>query len=251
MEIYIIVTFFTFIITAMLGMFILPILRKLKVGQTIRDDGPQTHLKKQGTPTMGGIIIEISIIIGTTLIYLYLAKGNNQIQRIFPLLLVTTGFGLIGFIDDFKKLVLKDTKGLKPSYKMIGLLVISVAYVLYLTQIIKNGTELLIPFLNQQIILPIWIYIPFAIFILLGTTNAVNLTDGIDGLSSTVVTVIITFFMVVGIQLGLMEVSMFASILIGACLGFLIFNLHPAKMFMGDTGALLLGRKYISNRFIF
>lgn len=123
-----------FVVTVILGMIIIPILRKLKVGQIERDDGPKSHLKKQGTPTMGGIMMIVSMIIMITGTYIYLTL-NDQVQiahKILPILLLTIGFGLIGFIDDFKKLVLKNTKGLKPSYKMLGLLIISVAYVIYL-----------------------------------------------------------------------------------------------------------------------
>ena len=148
---------------------------------------------------------------------------------------------MIGFIDDFKKLVLKNTKGLKPSYKMLGLLIISVAYVIYLIYVLKIGTQTYIPIWKQYIDLPIYLYIPFAILVILGTTNAVNLTDGIDGLASSVSAIILTCLTVIGIMFGQPEISVFGSIVIGAVLGFLMFNLHPAKVFMGDTGSLLLG----------
>ena len=161
--------------------------------------------------------------------------------RMIPLMFVTLGFGLVGFVDDFKKLVLKNTEGLKPAYKMIGLLIIAVAYTLYLVKYLNIGTETYIPILKEYITLPIWLYIPFAIFVLLGTTNAVNLTDGIDGLSTSVTTIILTCLVSISIILGIKEVTLAGTILIGACLGFLIFNLHPAKVFMGDTGSLFLG----------
>lgn len=232
-----------FIITIILGFIIIPILKRLKVGQIERDDGPKSHLKKQGTPTMGGIIMIITMIIVVTGTYIYfMAKGQNNIaNNILPLLLVSIGFGLIGFIDDFKKLVLKNTKGLKPSYKMLGLLIISVAYVVYLVYALKIGTDTYIPIIKQYISLPIYIYIPFAIIVILATTNAINLTDGIDGLSSSVSAIIITCLTVIGILFGSRELGIFGSIVIGAILGFLMFNLHPAKVFMGDTGSLLLG----------
>ena len=233
----------SFVLTVILGFIIIPILKKLKVGQIERDDGPQSHLKKQGTPTMGGIIMIIATIVMVTGSYIYFV-ANEKIEianNLLPMLLVTIGFGLIGFIDDFKKLVLKNTKGLKPSYKMIGLLIISVAYVIYLAYGLKIGTQTYIPIFKTYIDIPIYLYIPFAIFVLLGTTNAINLTDGIDGLSSSVSAIIITCLTVIGILNTIPEITVFGSIMIGTVLGFLMFNLHPAKVFMGDTGSLLLG----------
>ena len=233
----------SFAISIILSMIAIPILKRLKVGQIERDDGPASHLKKQGTPTMGGIIIIFSMLIATIATAVYLqATGDGELaQNLIPILLLTMGFGLIGFIDDFKKLVLKNTEGLKPSYKMLGLLVISVAFVIYLIQGTDLGTETYIPILKQYITLPMYIYVPAAICVILATTNAVNLTDGIDGLSSSISTIIITCLTVIGMLHGVTEVYIFGSIVIGAVLGFLIFNLHPAKVFMGDTGSLLLG----------
>lgn len=233
----------TFIVSIILGIIIIPILRKLKVGQIERDDGPKSHFKKQGTPTMGGIIIIIAMVLVAIGICIYFTI-NGQItiaHKILPVLLLTLGFGMIGFIDDFKKLVLKNTKGLKPSYKMLGLLIISVAYIIYLIYVLKIGTQTYIPIWKKYIDLPIYLYIPFAILVILGTTNAVNLTDGIDGLASSVSAIILTCLTVIGIMFGQPEISVFGSIVIGAVLGFLMFNLHPAKVFMGDTGSLLLG----------
>ncbi len=233
----------TFIISIILATIIIPMLKKLKVGQIERDDGPASHLKKQGTPTMGGIIIIIAMIISVIGAYIYLLiTGRVDIAKnLIPLLLLTIGFGAIGFIDDYKKLVLKNTEGLKPSYKMLGLLIISVAYVLFLTQGLEIGTETYIPILKTYITLPNYIYVPAAIIVILATTNAINLTDGIDGLSSSVSSIIITALTVIGMNIGVPEVSIFGSIVIGATIGFLMFNLHPAKVFMGDTGSLLLG----------
>ena len=243
----------SFITAIILGIIIIPILRKLKVGQIERDDGPQSHLKKQGTPTMGGIIMILAMIIVVTGTYIFLIYNNQGdiANKLLPILLLTIGFGLIGFIDDFKKLVLKNTKGLKPSYKMLGLLIISVAYVIYLVYGLKIGIETYIPILKQSITIPIYIYIPFAIIVILATTNAINLTDGIDGLSSSVSAIIITCLTIIGIQYNLTEISIFGSIVIGSVLGFLMFNLHPAKVFMGDTGSLLLRRCDFSISIIF
>lgn len=239
----IIVLLSTFIISIILGIIIIPILKKLKVGQIERDDGPASHLKKQGTPTMGGIIIIIAMIISSIIAYIYMNMVGleDTARKIIPMMLLTIGFGAIGFIDDYKKLVLKNTEGLKPSYKMLGLLIISVSYVIYLIQGLNLGTETYIPILKTYIELPTVVYIPAAIVVILATTNAINLTDGIDGLSSSVSAIIITCLTVIGLMIGIGEVSVFGSIVIGATLGFLMFNLHPAKVFMGDTGSLLLG----------
>lgn len=234
----------SFVLTIVIALIIIPILKKLKVGQIEREDGPQSHLKKQGTPTMGGIIIIVSIIISTMLACIYYnSQGEIElVKKIILLLAISTGFGIVGFVDDFKKLVLKNTKGLSPKLKMIGLLIISVIYVLILTKWLNLGTKLYIPFIKNPIIgIPIYAYIPFAILVMLGTTNAVNLTDGVDGLSGSVCTVIITALSVIAMILGIKEVTIFGVIVIGAVLGFLMFNLHPAKVFMGDTGSLFLG----------
>ena len=233
----------TFVIAVICGLITIPILKKLKVGQIERDDGPASHLKKQGTPTMGGIIMIIAIIIAVTGTYIFLhLSGNEEVaKKLLPMLLITIGYGLIGFIDDFKKLVLKNTEGLKPSYKMLGLLIIAVVYVLFLIYGFKIGTETYIPIWKMYVNIPEFLYIPFAVIVILATTNAINLTDGIDGLSSSVSAIIITCLTVIGISSQVYEVSIFGSIVIGATLGFLMFNLHPAKVFMGDTGSLMLG----------
>ena len=232
----------SFAVTVVLGLIIIPILRRLKVGQIEREDGPQSHLKKQGTPTMGGIIIIIAIIAVTIFSYFYYVKKEKEMaNNILPILGLTVGFGLIGFIDDFKKLVLKNTKGLSPSLKMLGLLFISVAYVIYLLKGINLGTETYIPFIKQYVEIPVYAYIPFAILVILGTTNAVNLTDGIDGLSSSVTVIIITCLSIIATILGVKELVVFCAIVIGAVLGFLMFNIQPAKVFMGDLGSLFLG----------
>ena len=236
------ILFVSFIATVILSIFIIPILRKLKIGQIEREEGPESHYSKKGTPTMGGIIIAMGIIIGTIGGYLYYSVKEPEIgKNILPLLFITIGFGLIGFIDDFKKLVLKNTKGLKPSYKMLGLLIISVVYTLYLLKGINLGTETYIPFLKQYVLIPSIMYIPFSILVMLATTNAVNLTDGIDGLSTSVAAIITTTLTVIAIILDVKEIVVFGSIIVGACLGFLIFNLNTAKVFMGDTGSLSLG----------
>ena len=244
MEFQVKVLLLTFFLTVVISLVIIPILRRLKVGQIERDDGPESHLKKQGTPTMGGIIIIISIVIVCAALYYYYTNMRLEpevAKNILPLLCASVGFGIIGFIDDFKKLVLKNTKGLNPAAKMVGLLIVAVGYTLYLTNVLNIGTDISIPFMQNTITLPIWLYIPFAILVMLAATNAINLTDGIDGLSSSVTTIILTCLTVIGIIFNIKEVTLFGSSLAGACLGFLLFNLYPAKVMMGDTGSLLLG----------
>ena len=186
-------------VALLLGIIILPILRKLKVSQQERAEGPKSHLNKKGTPTMGGIISIIAITLlslGVMLIY-YKNKQVDVIKGIIPLLFATLGFGIVGFVDDFKKMILKNTEGLKPSYKMLGLLVIAVCFVLYLLNVLNIGTDIYIPIVKTFVNIPIWIYIPFAIIVMLATTNAVNLTDGIDGLATSVTTIIIACLTVI------------------------------------------------------
>lgn len=240
------ILFMSFVATVVLGMIIIPLLKKLKVGQIEREDGPESHLRKQGTPTMGGIIIAIAVVILTIFLIFDYSRSTAQSEiqvakNLIPLVLVALGFGLIGCIDDIKKLIFRNTKGLKPAYKMLGLLAIAVAYTLFLVKGIDIGTDTYIPFLKINIDLPIFIYIPFAIFVMLGTTNAVNLTDGVDGLCPTIGAIIVTCLTVIGIILDVKEIVIFGTVVIGVCLGFLLFNMHPAKVFMGDTGSLLLG----------
>ena len=232
----------SFLISLVASLVIIPLLRRLKVGQIEREEGPQSHLKKQGTPTMGGIVMIITIIAMTLLVSVQYLKTEPQvIKNLIPLALVALGFGFVGLMDDFKKLVLKNTDGLKPAFKMLGLLIISVIFVIYLLKFINIGTETLVPILKRYITIPMIIYVPFAIFVMLATTNAVNLTDGIDGLSTSVTTIIIACLTVIGIIYEIKEVVILGSIVCGANLGFLLFNMYPAKVFMGDTGSLLLG----------
>ena len=157
------------------------------------------------------------------------------------MIFVTIGFGIVGFVDDFKKVVLHNTDGLSPKSKMTGLLLIAIVYVCMLAFVFNNGTNIYIPFADKYVNLPIYVYIPFALCVILGTTNAINLTDGIDGLSTSVTTIILTCLTVISIVWNVKETTIFGCIVIGTALGFLLFNLHPAHIFMGDTGSLLLG----------
>ena len=232
----------SFALSVIVSLIIIPILKRLKVGQSEREEGPKSHLTKKGTPTMGGLILIITTIILSAFLYIDYAKDEQEIAtRLLPMIFVTIGFGLVGFIDDFKKVVLHNTDGLSPRLKMLGLMIIAIAYVVMLVFNFENGTDIYILFVNQYITLPLWLYIPFAVIVILATTNAVNLTDGIDGLATSVTTIILTCLTVISIVWEIKETTIFGCIVIGAALGFLLFNLHPAQIFMGDTGSLLLG----------
>lgn len=240
MKIQIIYLLLSFVLTAILGKIIIPILKKLKVGQSEREDGPRSHLRKQGTPTMGGIMMIISIIVFTAIACIL----NPEKEFLVPMLavaLASIGFGIIGFIDDFKKVVLKNTDGLSPKLKMLGLLIISTAYTIFLIKYVGLGTDIIIPFINYNLTLPIWFYIPFTIVVMLGATNAVNLTDGVDGLAGSVSAIMITAISIISIKLSNIGISVLGSIIVGSICGFLIYNFHKAKVMMGDTGSLLLG----------
>lgn len=240
MIIQIVYLLLAFILTAILGKIIIPILKKLKVGQSERTDGPRAHLKKQGTPTMGGIMMMISIVVIVG-IYCFITQDLEKITPILAIALTSIGFGIVGFIDDFKKVVLKNTDGLSPKLKMLGLLVIATAYTLFLTNYIGIGTDIIIPIINYNLMLPIWIFIPFTILVMLSATNAVNLTDGVDGLAGSVTAIMVTAISIIAIKLGYESISIFGSIVVGCCAGFLIYNFYRAKVMMGDTGSLLLG----------
>lgn len=177
-----------FALTAILGKIIIPLLKKLKVGQSERLDGPRAHLKKQGTPTMGGIIMIITIIV---LCLIASVINKNLAGEILPVALASIGFGLVGFIDDFKKVVLKNTDGLSPKLKLLGQLIVSVLFIIYLKTYTNLGTGIKIPFTDNFVVLPSWFYVIFMVFVMLGTTNAINLTDGVDGLAGSVCAIIV------------------------------------------------------------
>ena len=235
----IIYLFIAFIITAILGKFIIPILKKLKVGQSERLDGPRSHLKKQGTPTMGGIIMIITI----SLLSIICSIINTNLRMIIlPVALSAIGFGIVGFVDDFKKVVLKNTDGLHPKLKLLGQLIVSVIFIVFLMNYTEIGTAIKVPFTDKLLVLPKLIYIPLMILVMLGTTNAVNLTDGVDGLAGSVTTIIVGGLSVIAYKSGVFGVSIFGAIVCGSVVGFLIYNFHKAKVMMGDTGSLLLRR---------
>ena len=223
-----------FLIAAIIGYFIIPVLRRLKFGQSERADGPESHLHKQGTPTMGGVIFLVPIVVFSVVAYFVWSM-----EQILPLAFVTIGFGFVGFLDDWLKVVKKNTKGLSPMKKMAGLLVVSLLFCLYLEFFteIDNTIKFALFGLNLALDLT-WLYIPFTIFVLLATTNGSNLTDGVDGLCGGVTFIIMMFFAVAN-PTG--DISAFAVLCAGALLGFLLYNKNPAKVFMGDTGSLALG----------
>lgn len=226
--------FMSFIITLILGPIIIPLLRKLKIGQSVRDDGPQTHLKKSGTPTMGGIMILIALVITIT--------TSGVLNRdMYVLLLSTFGFGLIGFIDDYIKVVKRRSLGLRAYQKLIGQIILAIILAVYQSSTSVLGTKLIVPFLKDQYLDLGPLYIPFIAFVVVATVNSVNLTDGLDGLASGVTLIILSFFGLVALNFGMEIISIFSTTLAGACLGFLIHNAYPAKVFMGDTGSMALG----------
>ena len=239
MKLQIIYLVITFIITAILGKIIIPILKKLKIGQVERTDGPRTHLRKQGTPTMGGIIMMISIIIP---IVIAACVFDNSIRNSILILgAAAIGFGIVGFIDDYKKLVLKNTDGLSPRLKMLGQLIVAVTFAVVIIKVMNFNPSTYIPFLKITLELPKWLYIVFVVFVMIGTANAINLTDGVDGLASMVTTIMMATLAIIANKFANLGVSIFASIICGACLGFYIYNRYKAKVIMGDTGSLFLG----------
>jgi len=223
-----------YILGILLSLIVLPYLKKLKVGQVVRDDGPKSHLKKAGTPTMGGIIILLASLI---VLSISAIKYPKLIMAIVPFI----GFGIIGFIDDFKKIRYANTEGLSPMKKMILLFVVSAIFILLYVFVFDYGLDTRIPFMDKDVIMPVGIFVVFTLFILLGTSNALNLTDGLDGLATGIVTIIMAFFTVVAIKNNDTEMAIFGTSIMGSSLAFLIFNMHPAKMFLGDTGSLALG----------
>lgn len=235
----VIIAVVSFVFTAITGKAIIPILKKLKVGQSERTDGPRSHLRKQGTPTMGGIMMILSILLFAIIESVFVDPSMRK--EILPITIASIGFGVVGFIDDYKKVVLKNTDGLSPKLKLLGQLVIASGYILYLLNYTKIGTQIKIPFTEMNWNLPKWIYILFMIFVMLGTTNAINLTDGVDGLAGSVSAIIVGSLSVMAYQYHLMGVTTFGVLVVGSICGFLIYNFHKAKVIMGDTGSLLLG----------
>lgn len=228
-------------ISVVLSPIVIPFLKKLKFGQFVRDDGPESHLKKSGTPTMGGLIILFSIVI-TSLFY---AKDYPQI---IPVLFSTLGFGIVGFLDDYIKVVMKRSLGLRAWQKMLGQIIVTAIFAYYMYAHTDLGTEMLIPFTGKMIDIG-WLYYPLMFFVMLGTVNGANFTDGLDGLASSVTVLIATFFTVVAIGAG-SGVAPITCATVGSLLGFLVYNVYPARVFMGDTGSLALGGFVASTAYV-
>lgn len=222
-----------FFITLLLGPGLIRFLHRLKFGQFIREEGPESHLKKSGTPTMGGILFLVGILAGS-------AFFIADYPKIIPILFVTLGFGLIGFLDDYIKVVMKRNLGLTPAQKMFGQILITAIFAFYMVNHSGLGTDVLIPFSNGKMLHLGLLYVPILFFVVLGTVNGANFTDGLDGLASSVTTLIAVFFTVIAVA-AKTDVHPVVCAVIGALLGFLCFNTHPAKVFMGDTGSLALG----------
>ena len=220
-------------LSVLLGPVVIPFLRKLKMGQTERVDGVQSHLKKAGTPTMGGVIILVSVAI-TSVFYI------GDYPKIIPILFVTLGFGLIGFLDDYLKVVMKRSDGLFPKQKMALQILVTAVFAYYMVNFTDVSLDMVIPFTNGKTWDIGWLAIPLLFIVVIGTVNGVNFTDGLDGLASSVTVLVATFFTVVaiGTKSGIEPIT---CAVVGALLGFLLFNVYPASVFMGDTGSLALG----------
>ena len=234
--------FLSFILTTAIAPIFIPFLLKLKVGQTVRDDGPESHLKKNGTPTMGGIIILIGFIGGSVI---FCSRYSNTI----PIMLMTIGFGLIGFIDDYIKVVLKRSMGLRAWQKLLLQIIVTAIFAVYLTKVSGVNLLLRVPFTNGYMLDLSWFSYVILFIAVLGTVNGANLTDGVDGLASSVTIVIAIYFAIIAVleNMGLEPTSL---ALIGSLLGFLVFNCYPAKVFMGDTGSLALGGYVIATAYM-
>ena len=232
----------SFVLSLVLGPVVIPFLRKLKMGQTERVEGVQSHLKKAGTPTMGGVIILASVII-TSLFYV---KDN---PKIIPVLFLTVGFGLIGFLDDYLKVVLRRSDGLLAWQKMILQIIVTGVFAVYMVKYSGVALTMLIPFSGGKYLDLGWLAIPVLFFAVVGTVNGTNFTDGLDGLASSVTIMVATFFSVVaiGTNAGIAPIT---CAVVGALLGFLLFNVYPASVFMGDTGSLALGGFVVSTAYM-
>lgn len=220
------------LVSVLVGPVLIPFLHKLKFGQEIREEGPSWHKKKSGTPTMGGFIFIAGVLAAT----LFMARDTSTLI----VLICAVGFGLIGFIDDFIKVILKRNLGLTALQKLALQIALAVAFVITLNALGLLHTDIILPFVKEPVNLG-WFYVAFAVFIMVGFVNAVNLTDGLDGLATSVTAVVSLFFAVVSLLAGNNSLAVFLVALTGGCLGFLLFNHYPAKVFMGDTGSLFLG----------
>ena len=223
----------SFAISVLLGPVVIPFLRRLKIGQTERTEGPESHLKKNGTPTMGGILILVSVVI-TSLLFV------RDYPRIIPVLFLTLGFGLVGFLDDYIKVVLRRSMGLRAWQKFALQILVTGVFVFYLLHYTDVSLAMKVPFFAGVYLDFGWLNIPILFFVVTGTVNGTNFTDGLDGLASSVTVLVATYFTVVAIGTN-SGIEPITCAVVGALLGFLLFNVHPASVFMGDTGSLALG----------
>ena len=232
----------SFALSVMMGPVVIPVLKKLKMGQTERVEGVQSHLKKAGTPTMGGVIILASILI-TSLFYI------KDYPMMIPILFLTLGFGLIGFLDDYLKVVMKRSDGLYPKQKMGLQILVTAVFAFYLVRYTQVPLTWLLPFTDGKYLDLGVLAIPMMFIVIIGTVNGVNFTDGLDGLASSITVLVATFFTVVaiGTKSGIEPVT---CAVVGALLGFLLFNVYPARVFMGDTGSLALGGFVASTAYV-
>jgi phospho-N-acetylmuramoyl-pentapeptide-transferase len=222
----------SFLLAVLIGPLFIPLLRRLKFGQQVRTDGPQSHLKKTGTPTMGGIIIMLAALLA-------FLKFSDKTSEFWVLLISSLGFGLVGFLDDYIKIVFKRSLGLTARQKLFGQLVFSVIICILLYQM-HHSTAIDIPGTGISFDIG-WFYYPFVVIILFATTNAVNFTDGVDGLLAGSGAIAFGAFTILALHASEHESAIFSAAMIGGMLGFLVFNAHPAKVFMGDTGSLGIG----------
>ncbi|SKB67133.1 Phospho-N-acetylmuramoyl-pentapeptide-transferase [Lachnospiraceae bacterium] len=237
---FLIIMFFAFVLTALSGLVILPWLKRLKASQTEREDGPASHLQKTGTPTMGGVMFLLVFLVISVLL-------SFKYRQAIPVAISTIGFGLVGFADDYIKVVMKRSLGLTPIQKMIGQAAVAAALLYYIANFTSVSFEMMVPFSAlfsadaNPVFLNLGIFtVPFLFVVILGTVNGSNFTDGLDGLLSSVTIVICIFIALASVRLGL-TINYSAAAMMGCLFGFLIYNWHPAKVFMGDTGSLALG----------
>ncbi len=227
----------------LLGAFIIPLLTRLKFGQEIREIGPSWHKSKAGTPTMGGIIFILSAVAALALTCMWgflRGRRSGVFVELMIVVLLSLAFGVIGFLDDYIKVVKKRNLGLTAPQKFSLQVLVALIFATFVAVFGDTGTVIALPFVRKVADLS-WFYIPFIIFVMLATVNSVNLTDGLDGLAASVTSVIMLFYLLLSLRLKNSAMALFASVMLGALVGFLFYNRKPAKVFMGDTGSLFLG----------
>lgn len=222
-----------FVLTVLLGLAAIPLARKYKARQSIREEGPKSHRVKSGTPTMGGLFMLLAAVL--------VIAGNRLFDpAVLLLVLITFGHALLGFLDDFIKAEKKRNLGLTAKQKMAGQLVLSIAFCFGCVEILGLPTSIAVPFTSMDISIG-WLYYPFVVLVIVGASNAVNLTDGLDGLAAGCCVVAFAAYALFCRMEGMLDIGAFAMVVVGCCAGFLVYNYHPAKIFMGDTGSLALG----------